>query len=534
MSASFQVFCRGESYLCFAVAVLPALSTLNEIKNDGKPVRNVVRTRKATSIPTEIKIPTDLLQNSCASYLLPCKQPCNHNPHHNHNHYKTTPTSTLTPRTTKQLGREHCRDKYGHWPKRGGNVGHLSIHGGKWTPAAKLGKHPRAWRFLLHTLPDVCTSTLPGGASVLLFFHHIHASASSDCHFLSQTPPVFVFLKFHNHTWFDKVMGIIQLPSAKLRSIMAKSNLVWDSEAISKTYQGAFLVLQTSRLQLVPYSPVWGAPRIFGGLEFPALPPAKWNSLVQNHPAFLRFQKVQLDDWVKLSSYTWWLSHYTSSHGSVEKWERHPIWVSFHLGWIFHSTMIMGERVSCFLPWITSQNLQGLDSGSQKNHGKNMMFREVAPLLPLKILPKPNRPNTNITQITVQGSMFQRRYVRFKMLQTFRLHLPSLDSTSPITVHLPMQRNQLTRSLWSNTKKRRRISVWQEMPVLVTNTRSVSRLLHDFVFLQLCPELLRLQHQSLQLLLRHLARRDIHRSMGYLVTDIIFLSKKSTLEYLEH
>ena len=249
-------------------------------------------------------------------------------------------------------------------------------------------------------------------------------------------------------------MGIIQLPSAKLRSIMAKSNLVWDSEAISKTYQGAFLVLQTSRLQLVPYSPVWGAPRIFGGLEFPALPPAKWNSLVQNHPAFLRFQKVQLDDWVKLSSYTWWLSHYTSSHGSVEKWERHPIWVSFHLGWIFHSTMIMGERVSCFLPWITSQNLQGLDSGSQKIHGKNMMFREVATLLPLKILPKPNRPNTNITQITVQGSMFQRRYVRFKMLQTFRLHLPSLDSTSPITVHLPMQRNQLTRSLWSNTKKK--------------------------------------------------------------------------------
>lgn len=116
--------------------------------------------------------------------------------------------------------------------------------------------------------------------------------------------------------------------------------------------------------------------------------------------------------------------------------------------------MIMGERVSCFLPWFTSLNLQGLDSGSQKIYEKTWIFQRSCPQASENSPSKSNRPNTNITQITVQGSMFQRRYVRFKILQTFRLHLASLDSTSPITVHLPMQRNQSTCSLWSNTKKK--------------------------------------------------------------------------------
>ena len=94
MSASFQVFCRGESYLCFAVAVLPALSTLNEIKNDGKPVRNVVRTRKRHQ-----SLPKSRFQLTC------CKTAVLPTFFHANNPATTTPTTTTI--TTKQPQRRH-------------------------------------------------------------------------------------------------------------------------------------------------------------------------------------------------------------------------------------------------------------------------------------------------------------------------------------------------------------------------------------------------------------------------------------------
>lgn len=221
------------------------------------------------------------------------QQPCNHNPHHNHNHYKTTPTSTLTPRTTKQLGREHCRDKYGHWPKKGGNVGHLLIHGGKWLPAAKLGKHPRAWRFLLHTLPDVCTSMtsffwalcqveLQFYFSFIIYMHPLVQSVM-----ISPRLPVFVFLKLHNHTW------------AKSTSLLPSFGPSWRSLTWYETpkpsrrpTRGPFLVLPNITASVGALLTRLGSSPHFWRLGVPQhLPTCEMNSLVPNHPACLIFSK---------------------------------------------------------------------------------------------------------------------------------------------------------------------------------------------------------------------------------------------------
>lgn len=196
MSASYLVFCRGESYLCFAVAVLPALSTLNEIKNDGKPVRNVVRTRKRHQ-----SLPKSRLQLTCcktavlptffhATTLQPQPPPQPQSLQNNPNIDTDTKDDQATRKGTLYgqvwalaEKRRKCWSPLNSW--------------GEMIASCQAGQTPQSMTLpppyvagCLHLNDIFFLSSLPGGASVLLFFHHIHASASSECHDISQTPSI--------------------------------------------------------------------------------------------------------------------------------------------------------------------------------------------------------------------------------------------------------------------------------------------------------------------------------------------------------